>query len=81
MLLHFLFAAVVVQRKIISPIVKSKKEIDDIINDIDERKGDLTKRITVQSDDEISALEWYQYFYREIAGHNLYGFGKFKKYG
>lgn len=52
----FLFAAVVVQRKIISPIVKSKKEIDDIINDIDERKGDLTKRITVQSDDEISAL-------------------------
>ena len=35
---------------------KSKKEIDDIINDIDERKGDLTKRITVQSDDEISAL-------------------------
>ena len=46
----FLFAAVVVQRKIISPIVKSKKEIDDIINDIDERK------VTVQSDDEISAL-------------------------
>ena len=64
----FLFAAVVVQRKIISPIVKSKKEIDDIINDIDERKGDLTKRITVQSDDEISAGNGYQYFYREIQG-------------
>ena len=42
--------------RIISPIVKSKKEIDEIITDIDERKGDLTKRITIHSNDEISAL-------------------------
>lgn len=52
----FAFAAVVVQIRIISPIVKSKKEIDEIIADIDERKGDLTKRITIHSNDEISAL-------------------------
>lgn len=52
----FIFATVVVQRRIISPIVKSKKEIDEIITDIDERKGDLTKRITIYSNDEISAL-------------------------
>lgn len=52
----FIFATVVVQRRIILPIVKSKKEIDEIISDIDERKGDLTKRITIHSDDEISAL-------------------------
>ena len=45
-----------VQIRIISPIVKSKKEIDEIIADIDERKGDLTKRITIHSNDEISAL-------------------------
>lgn len=52
----FIFATIVVQRRIISPIVKSKKEIDEIISDIDERKGDLTKRITIHSNDEISAL-------------------------
>lgn len=52
----FVFATVVVQRRIISPIVKSKKEIDEIINDIDNRKGDLTKRITIYSNDEIAAL-------------------------
>lgn len=52
----FIFATVVVQRRIISPIVKNKKEIDEIIHDIDDRKGDLTKRITIHSDDEISAL-------------------------
>lgn len=52
----FIFATVVVQRRIISPIVKSKKEIDEIISDIDKRKGDLTKRITIHSNDEISAL-------------------------
>ena len=39
----FLFAAVVVQRKIISPIVKSKKEIDDIRNDIGEELSVIGK--------------------------------------
>lgn len=52
----FGFATVVVQRRIISPIVKSKKEIDEIISDIDDRQGDLTKRITIYSNDEIAAL-------------------------
>ena len=49
-------AIFVVQRRIIHPITAAEKELSVIIQDIDERKGDLTKRIPVHSNDEIAAL-------------------------
>lgn len=49
-------AVVVVQLKIIKPITNAEKELSVIIHDIDERQGDLTKRITIYSKDEIAAL-------------------------
>ena len=42
--------------KVIRPLTKTKKEITEIIKDIDNREGDLTKRVTILSNDEIAAL-------------------------
>ena len=42
--------------KVIRPLSKTKKEITEIIKDIDNREGDLTKRVTILSNDEIAAL-------------------------
>ena len=41
---------------VIKPILLAEREITDIINDIDNAQGDLTKRITVKNNDEIGAL-------------------------
>lgn len=38
------------------PILKSSKELDIIINDIEAEKGDLTKRISVNGKDEIAKM-------------------------
>ncbi|MCX4327096.1 MAG: methyl-accepting chemotaxis protein [Lachnospiraceae bacterium] len=38
------------------PILKSSKELDGIINDIEAEKGDLTKRISVDGKDEIARM-------------------------
>lgn len=52
-----IFGAVyIVTRKVVSPITKAKNEISEIISDIDARQGDLTKRVTVVSDNEIAQL-------------------------
>ena len=40
----------------VTPITHAEKEISDIIRDIDTAQGDLTRRITIVSNDEISAL-------------------------
>ena len=45
-----------VNKRIIKPISIAQREISQIISDIDRREGDLTKRVTVYSDDEIAAL-------------------------
>lgn len=45
-----------VNKRIIKPIRVAQKEISQIISDIDRREGDLTKRVTVYSNDEIAAL-------------------------
>ncbi|MBQ6886086.1 MAG: methyl-accepting chemotaxis protein [Lachnospiraceae bacterium] len=42
--------------KVIRPLTKTKREITEIIKDIDNREGDLTKRVTILSNDEIAAL-------------------------
>ncbi len=51
-----LAAVVIVMRHVIRPILRAEKEIDDIISGIDAGQGDLTKRITITSNDEIAAL-------------------------
>lgn len=51
-----LVAIFVVLRKIVTPIIHAERELTAIINDIEERHGDLTKRITIYSNNEISAL-------------------------
>lgn len=51
-----LVAIVIVMRKVVKPLVRTEKELSAIIQSIDDRQGDLTKRITVTSRDEIAAL-------------------------
>lgn len=41
---------------VIKPLVRAEREIKDIISGIDAGEGDLTKRITITSNDEIAAL-------------------------
>ena len=49
-------AAFVVHKHVISPVIKAKAELQDIIDGINRREGDLTKRVSVDSDDEIGSL-------------------------
>lgn len=49
-------AAVSVMRRVVKPVTRAERQLTDIIKGIDERDGDLTKRITVVSNDEIAAL-------------------------
>ena len=46
----------IVSRFVIRPVIKAEAELQDIIQGINNRQGDLTKRITVTSRDEIGAL-------------------------
>ncbi len=55
-ILAILVAVVVVQRRIIRPITVAEKQLSLIIQEIDDRCGDLTKRIPVYANDEIAAL-------------------------
>ena len=50
------FAIVIVLRRLVRPIMKAEKDIKDIINGIDNRQGDLTKRVKVYYNDEIASL-------------------------
>lgn len=47
---------IIIQGKIVLPISKAAKELSGIIDEIDERQGDLTKRISISSNDEIGDL-------------------------
>lgn len=55
-IIAIIVAIFVVIRKIITPITNAERELTAIINDIEERHGDLTKRITIYSNNEIAAL-------------------------
>ena len=50
------FALFSVMYKVIRPLTKTKREITEIIKDIDNRQGDLTKRVSILSNDEIASL-------------------------
>lgn len=55
-ILALLIALYSVLRRVIHPLSSAKKEITGIIKDIDNRQGDLTRRIPIHADDEIAAL-------------------------
>ena len=40
----------------IVPLSKTQKEISEIIDDIDHREGDLTRRVTILSNQEVAAV-------------------------
>lgn len=49
-------AMIIVFRTVLQPILSAKRELSEIITSIDQGEGDLTKRITVHSENEIGAL-------------------------
>lgn len=51
-----LFALFVIRIQVLTPIKTVQKELNQIIVDIDNRQGDLTKRLKVVSNDEIGEL-------------------------
>ncbi|MGN0621318.1 MAG: methyl-accepting chemotaxis protein [Porcipelethomonas sp.] len=52
----FGFAVVIVLFRVARPLSIARKGMDEIISDIDNSQGDLTKRIKIVSNDEIAAL-------------------------
>lgn len=51
-----LFAVFSVLKMVIVPLSKTKNEINEIIDGIDRREGDLTKRVTIMSNQEVAAV-------------------------
>lgn len=55
--IFLLFLAVaLIRRKVLLPLEKTEKSLADIMEDIDRREGDLTKRIKLYGRDEIGSL-------------------------
>lgn len=55
-LISLLFVIFSVYFKVIAPLTSAQKELVDIIQGIDQRRGDLTRRLRVKGSDEIAAL-------------------------
>lgn len=55
-LLAILYAIYSSNRHVMHPIVKAERELSDIIQGIDQKQGDLTRRVSILSNDEIGAL-------------------------
>ena len=55
-MIAFAFAAVAVLRLVIRPLAKTNKEIKEIISGIDNRQGDLTRRVTITNNQEIASV-------------------------
>lgn len=47
-----------VMKRVVKPVTIAERELVEIVNGIDARNGDLTKRITIVSNDEIAALSY-----------------------
>ena len=54
--ISLLFVIFSVYLKVIAPLSSAQKELADIIQGIDKRQGDLTRRVGVRGDDEIASL-------------------------
>lgn len=72
MLALAIFVIFVVVRTVVNPASKSKDSLSDIINEIDRNQGDLTKRVPVETEDEIgqlaSGINTFMDKLREIVG-------------
>lgn len=55
-LITFLVTVVLIYHFVIKPLKKQSKELNEIIDDIHNAKGDLTKRLSVDSRDEIGEV-------------------------
>lgn len=55
-LLSILYAVYSTNRHIVRPITRAERELSEIIKGIDDKAGDLTKRVSILSNDEIAAL-------------------------
>lgn len=55
-LLAILYAVYSSNRHVLHPITKAEKELSEMIHGIDQKEGDLTKRVSIRSNDEIGAL-------------------------
>ena len=51
-----LFAVFSVLKMVIVPLSKTKNEINEIIDDIDRREGDLTRRVTIMENQEVAVV-------------------------
>ena len=51
-----LFAVFSVLKMVIVPLSKTKNEINEIIDHIDRREGDLTRRVTIMENQEVAAV-------------------------
>lgn len=56
MVIIFLTSAIIISRKIISPTIHAEKKLLNIIQKIEEKKGDLTERVPVETRDELGHL-------------------------
>ena len=45
-----------IRDRVIIPLLKTQKEITNIIEDIDKREGDLTRRVSVHANQEVAAV-------------------------
>lgn len=50
------FAVISVLKMVIMPLTKTQKEISNIITDIDNREGDLTRRVTILANREVAEV-------------------------
>lgn len=55
-LLAIVYAIYSANRHIVIPIARTERELAEIIQDIDQKEGDLTKRVSICSNDEVAAL-------------------------
>lgn len=55
-ILALLVAVIAVLRLVIYPLIKTKKEIGEIITGIDRKEGDLTRRVTIPNNQEVAAV-------------------------
>lgn len=55
-LLSILYAVYSTNRHIVRPITRAERELSEIIKGIDDKAGDLTRRVSILSNDEIAAL-------------------------
>lgn len=55
-IVSLLVTLISVFKLVILPLANTQKEITNIINDIDQREGDLTRRVTVHANREVAAV-------------------------